>query len=418
MGAVEQRMQRVLALLLLAVLVLPATAPLAAAQAWEEDGWLETSMAVERIEAGDEFGCYGMPGLSWANDPGAVATACRDYLTARTPASIWGEAPMSLYTPEGLPATDHTLLGGLGFVVHGDNTGLATTAWHDANDVPTFEEDWYNLGRRGGSLEKEVADIDVLEAELDAGGLVNMYWIGRVNDATIRHDSEVTDLLLSRDDVWFTTWGEVWSTWAVHRCHEFALAVDPDDARKVTFTLEDTVACGSTNPEAWKVPTTWRYLPPEDANVTDVLFENETARDLEGVRNTAIGARSDGNETLLSLTVGQSMVLMHDAPVERGDLDVLGMTDQWNGLGVAVTIAGHDTWDLFRWSKRFNDEPELRFTWLVIPRDADPEMPWLPWVGLLAAVGTIVAMRHVIRSDDGTSALAPYPKTRTFVEEE
>ena len=135
-------------------------------------------------------------------------------------------------------------------------------------------------------------------------------------------------------------------------------------------------------------------------------------------RNTAIGARSDGNETLLSLTVGQSMVLMHDAPVERGDLDVLGMTDQWNGLGVAVTIAGHDTWDLFRWSKRFNDEPELRFTWLVIPRDADPEMPWLPWVGLLAAVGTIVAMRHVIRSDDGTSALAPYPKTRTFVEEE
>ena len=61
MGAVEQRMQRVLALLLLAVLVLPATAPLAAAQAWEEDGWLETSMAVERIEAGDEFGCYGMP---------------------------------------------------------------------------------------------------------------------------------------------------------------------------------------------------------------------------------------------------------------------------------------------------------------------------------------------------------------------
>ncbi|MEC7098006.1 MAG: hypothetical protein VXW74_01000, partial [Candidatus Thermoplasmatota archaeon] len=171
-------------------------------------------------------------------------------------------------------------------------------------------------------------------------------------------------------------------------------------------------------PEAWKVPTTWRYLPPEGANVTDVLFENETARDLEGVRNTAIGARSDGNETLLSLTVGQSMVLMHDAPVERGDLDVLGMTDHWNGLGVAVTIAGHDTWDLFRWSKRFNDEPELRFTWLVIPRDADPEMPWLPWVGLLAAVGTIVAMRHVIRSDDGTSALAPYPKTRTFVEEE
>ena len=284
--------------------------------------------------------------------------------------------------------------------------------------MPTFEEDWYNLGRRGGSLEKEVADIDALEAELDAGGLVNMYWIGRVNDATIRHDSEVAELLLSREDVWFTTWGEVWSTWAVFRCHEFSLEVDAEDARKVTFMLEDTVACGSSNPEAWKVPTTWRYLPPDGTTVTEVLFENETAPNLEGVRNTAVGVRTVENETLLSLTVGQSMVLMHDAPVERGDLDVLGMTDQWNGLGVAVTIAGHDTWDLFRWSKRFNDEPELRFTWLVIPRDADPEMPWLPWVGLLAAVGTVVAMRHVIRSDDGTSALAPYPKTRTFVEEE
>lgn len=411
-------MQRVLAFMLLGVLVLPVIAPLAAAQAWEEDGWLETSMAVERIDAGDEFGCYGMPGLSWANDPGAVATACRAYLTARTPASMWGEAPISLHTPEGLPAADHTLLGGLGFVVHGDNTGLATSAWHAADDAPAFEEDWYNLGRRGGSLEKEVAQVEALEDELDAGGLVNMYWVGRVNDATIRHDGEVVDLLLSRDDVWFTTWGEAWSTWAVSRCHEFSLDVNSTDARKVSFTLVDTVACNASNPEAWKVPTTWRFLPPEGVTVTNVSLDGNPAQDLEGVRNTATGVRTVGNETLLSLAVGQRMDLVLDAPVNRSDLDVLGMTEQWNGLGVAVTIAGHDTWDLFRWSKRFNDEPELRFTWLVIPRDADPEMPWLPWVGLLAAAGSILAMRHLIRSDDGTSALAPHPDSRGFEEQE
>ncbi|DAC32617.1 MAG TPA: hypothetical protein D7I05_07695 [Candidatus Poseidoniales archaeon] len=414
----DPAMQRVVALLLFAVLVVPVSAPFAAAEAWEEDGWLETSMAVERIEAGDEFGCYGMPGLSWASDPGAVATACRDYLTARTPASIWGDAPVSLYTPPGLPATDHTLLGDLGFVVHGDNTGLATSAWHDASDAPSFEEDWYNLGRRGGSLEKEVAQIDLLEAELDAGGLVNMYWIGRVNDATIRHDGDVAEMLLERDDVWFTTWGEAWSTWAVSRCHEFDLTVDPDDNRRVSFTLEDTVACSSSNPEAWKVPTTWRFLPPEGTVVTNVTIDGLPAENLTGVRNTAVGFRFEGNETLLSLAVGQRMDLLLDAPVNRSDLDVLGMAEQWNGLGVAVTIAGHDTWDLFRWSKRFNDEPELRFTWLVIPRDADPEMPWLPWVGLLAAVGTVLAMRHVIRSDDGSSALAPNPSTRRISEEE
>jgi hypothetical protein len=323
-----------------------------------------------------------------------------------------------LYTPPGLPATDHTLLGDLGFVVHGDNTGLATSAWHNASDAPSFEEDWYNLGRRGGSLEKEVAQMDLLEAELDAGGLVNMYWIGRVNDATIRHDGEVAAMLLERDDVWFTTWGEAWSTWAVSRCHEFDLTVDPDDGRRVSFTLKDMVACSSSNPEAWQVPTTWRFLPPEGTAVTNVTIDGLPAEDLTGVRNTAVGFRFEGNETLLSLSVGQRMDLLLDAPVNRSDLDVLGMTDQWNGLGVAVTIAGHDTWDLFRWSKRFNDEPELRFTWLVIPRDADPEMPWLPWVGLLAAVGTILAMRHVIRTDDGTSALASNPSSRRIIEEE
>ena len=397
MNVRDHDMQRVVALLLLTVLVVPVCAPFAAAEAWEEDGWLETSMAVERIDAGDEFGCYGMPGLSWANDPGAVATACRAYLTARTPASMWGDAPMSLYTPPGLPATDHTLLGELGFVVHGDQTGLATTAWHNGSDAPLFEEDWYNLG---------------------AGGLVNMYWIGRVNDATIRHDGDVVDMLLERDDVWFTTWGEAWSTWAVSRCHEFDLSVDPDDGRRVSFTLMDTVACSSSNPEAWKVPTTWRFLPPEGITVTNVTLDDAPAESLDGVRNTAVGYRFDGNETLLSLSVGQRMDMLLDAPVNRSELDVLGMTEQWNGLGVAVTIAGHDTWDLFRWSKRFNDEPELRFTWLVIPRDADPEMPWLPWVGLLAAVGTILAMRHVIRSDDGSSALAPNPASRRIVEEE
>ena len=37
------------------------------------------------------------------------------------------------------------------------------------------------LGRRGGSLEKGIADLSELESELDAGGLVNMYWVGRIS---------------------------------------------------------------------------------------------------------------------------------------------------------------------------------------------------------------------------------------------
>ena len=48
-------------------------APVLADVEWEADGWLTTALADERLTLGDEFGCYGMPGYSWYNDPGAVS---------------------------------------------------------------------------------------------------------------------------------------------------------------------------------------------------------------------------------------------------------------------------------------------------------------------------------------------------------
>ena len=54
---------------------------------WTEDGWLETNLAENRLTVGDEFGCYGIPGLEWSIDPGAVAAECRDYIESRTVAS-------------------------------------------------------------------------------------------------------------------------------------------------------------------------------------------------------------------------------------------------------------------------------------------------------------------------------------------
>ena len=44
---------------------------------WEEDGWLNTVLAQDRLANGDEFGCYEINGLSWKNDPGAVALECQ-----------------------------------------------------------------------------------------------------------------------------------------------------------------------------------------------------------------------------------------------------------------------------------------------------------------------------------------------------
>ena len=61
----------------------------------------------------------------------------------------------------------------------------------------------------------------------------------------------------------------------------------------------------------------------------------------------------------------------------------MGQTEFWNNHSAAVTIAGHYTNDLFKWSKRFLDEDDIRFTWLVTPRVAEegfvPEPDTLPF---------------------------------------
>ena len=57
---------------------------------------------------------------------------------------------------------DHTKVASQGFVVHGDETGLEDTAWHDETDRPADLWEWYNLGRRGGSLEKGIASLEDL----------------------------------------------------------------------------------------------------------------------------------------------------------------------------------------------------------------------------------------------------------------
>ena len=62
------------------------------------------------------------------------------------------------------------------------------------------------MGRRGGSLEQIIGSVDDVKAAVEEGGLVNMYWIGRVNEATIRHDSDIEDYIANEADAWLTTW--------------------------------------------------------------------------------------------------------------------------------------------------------------------------------------------------------------------
>ena len=360
---------------------------------WERDGWLTTALADERISLGDEFGCYGVPGYSWYNDPGAVAKECRSYIENNTKSSKWGENALSTYVPDGLTMAQHGYIASQDFVVHGDNTGLEDSVWHNSTDVPYDNWDWYNIGRRGGSLEKGIGSLETVQNAVEEGGLVNLYWIGRVNDATIRHDKDIATYLQNDAQAWMTTWGQAWSYWSSSRCYEHSNVLDQEQA---TFTFSSIVTeqCTSVAPNAWNVPATWR-LSFLNATVVDVQDQSgQSMENLTGVRQTAEGWRMDGAELLVSVKRGTVVTVVLDG--ENISFDVHNQTKFWNGYEAAVTIAAHDTTDLFLWSKRFDDEDQLRFTWLVSPRTIEGRLPWLPYVALVAGIVTIVAMMGVL----------------------
>ena len=391
-----------LSLLIVSVLVHPVAL---AQSAWEEDGWLRTSFGQERLDAGDEFGCYGVPGLSWINDPGAVAQACQTYIEDRINASKWGQSPLSSYTPDTLTMADHGKVASQGFVVHGDQTGLEESAWHNNTDVPTDPWDWYNLGRRGGSLEKGIASLETVQAEVESGGLVNLYWIGRVNDATVRHDRDVLAYLDETPDIWLTTWGEAWSSWSGKRCYEHDRDAAEIDGRTVlTFESLETEACRSvSNDLPWNIPLTW-LIDVEDVEVLDVVSvnSNRSLASIEGEKNTQQGWwQQDDGTLVLSLVNGHPVnITLNGSDVNN---DVLKQAEFFNNHSAAVTVAGHQTTDLFKWAKRFVDDTSVRFTWLVQPRVADDVDAWIPYAVVGVGVLSVFIMLGVL----GREGLGP-----------
>ncbi len=71
----------------------------------------------------------------------------------------------------------------------------------------------------------------------------------------------------------------------------------------------------------------------------------------------------------------------------------MGISQFWNNHTAAITIAAHETTDLFKWSKRFVDQENLVFTWLVEPRAID-SADWLPYAAV--AVGAIAVLTMLI----------------------
>ena len=374
-------------MLVLAMLLSAMFAPSVLADVkWEEDGWLAT-IGKERLDKGDEFGCYGMPNLEWKADPGAVALECREYIEDRIDASKWSSTPISTFTPSDLTAAQHTIIANQGYSIHGDNTGQSATAWHSAEDEPEREYDWYDLGRRGGSLEKGIADLSDLESELDAGGLVNMYWVGRIHDATVRHDGDVVDMLSNRDDVWFTTWGEAFSYWSVERCNSFNHSLSNST---LYFESIDSVACRAAS-NAWNIPVTWI------ANISSAEVVDSNLPELDvSDSNTKEGWRQEGSVLYISVLAGNEVQFNLTEDVEY---DILGRTKFFNNKSAALTIAGHSTTDLFLWSKRFDDHDFLKFTWLISPRGLEEGLEWLPYAGIGVLVASVSGIWLLLKKD-------------------
>ena len=83
--------------------------------------------------------------------------------------------------------------------------------------------------------------------------------------------------------------------------------------------------------------------------------------------------------------------------------DVLAQASFFNNHSAAVTVAGHETTDLFKWAKRFVDDTNVRFTWLVQPRPAEGADAWIPYAVVGVSVFTVFVMLGVL----GREGLGP-----------
>ena len=162
-------------------------------------------------------------------------------------------------------------------------------------------------------------------------------------------------------------------------------------------------------PLAWNVPMTWIFDIGLN-EVVDVRDSNQSLPSLEGVKKTSEGFQQNGSGYLhVSVVRGHNVSIVVNGTV---DYDVIGRSQFWNNYSTAVTIAAHDTTDLFKWSKRFTDESNLVFTWLVQPRDGIGEAPWLPYAAMVIAVSTITGMLYILKRE----GLGPFAEKQPYLE--
>lgn len=373
------RARRVVAVALFLLLLTPLTAPVAGE--WEEDLFLSEVIGPERLAAGDEFGCHGIPGKDTQQDHSAIQE-CKDYLTSRTVASQWGAQPLSFgLQGDSLDQETGNALVERGFIIVGDQ-------------VLTGHEHLIALGRNGGSLEKSIGSTAQFEEALDSQAfVVNLYWIPRVNLNSVRPDWDLVEAIES-SDAWFATWGEV----ASYERHQPSLQWETE-GNTALLTQAPIVADSLTHPLSqvrWSIPYTLG-LAMGDSVVLNIEKGGVNMTELTADdRHLKEGWRMNGTLLLLTLKPDSTVTLHFEGAAPQV---LLSSHPQWfNDHDEIITVAGHHVDDLFDASRRWDDTP-MRFTWLVEPREIAQNTWWLPMIALFVALATPAAIIWTVRRD-------------------
>jgi hypothetical protein len=352
---------------LLVIFVTPLLTPTVIAD-WDDDNWLWNLIGPERLEHGDEFACHGYEGVNINND-NSVIQSCKDYLSEHTNSSRWGKEPISFGVPETITIDTISSLKESGFLIIGDNLNTET-------------DDFFVIQRNGGSLEKNVADISLLEsAEKDS--LVSIYWEARIFDLKVREDKPAIEFLEDQD-VWYTTWGE----WYNHNISSSRILVESSNSSINLQLPEDSKS-------SWIVPGS--LMINTDAPISTIHYENGDDFPLltEDSKSLQEGWRLVDEGLILSIHPGDEVVINFEENMSY----TYNPLKTFNDLHHSVTVVGHHVKNLHEWASDFYDSP-LIFTWLI-ERPAALEMDWrLPIIAIGVLIATPLTIKWLVARDE------------------
>ena len=351
--------------LLVIIFIIPTISPVMATE-WKSDGWIKNLIGPERLATGDEFGCHGYEGIN-INEGDWIIDGCKNYLLSQTNSSRWGVSPISYGVPSGeINSLTAAKLVNSGFMVVGDKVDKTPVGLFVAN-------------RNGGSLEKNVANISILEsAEEDS--LVSIYWIARIYDIKVREDKEALKWLENNDNIWFTTWGE----WHNHKISSEDISYNLVDD-KLYLSLPNI-----NESNDWSVPGS--IMLASNSTLFSIINSNGNTIPIlnSSDQNLKYGYRLSPGGVIITIPRGETFVLQFDSfDINSSSINPLYT---FNNLHHGVTVVGHHVSNMRESASDFLGSPIL-FTWLI-ERTAEPEFSW-PII--VIALGALIATPMVIK---------------------